>query len=183
MPWVRCREPSPFARSTGRDLHVPFLTVENKKENGDLVKAGNQARAYMAGVLRFFHSLGITNVPVYTLITEGTTGVVIFGWCEEESRQDNSGIQYTVPVVHIMERNAPTFDISKPIDAINLAAFLFRLLHIEAPKLARLMEKACEELRGGTRSFVPWTQDHQNPQPKRGQSADPDQNNSEEPKP
>lgn len=82
-----------------------------------------------------------------------------------------------------MERNAPTFDISKPIDAINLAAFLFRLSHIEAPKLYGLVEKACEELRAGTRVFMPWTQDHQNPQPKRGQSADPDQKNSEEPEP
>lgn len=94
--WTRGREPSPFARSTAKDLHVPFLTVENKKDNGDLVKAGNQARAYMAGVLRFFHSLGITKVPVYTLITAGTIGVLIFGWCEEEEYRDDSEARFTV---------------------------------------------------------------------------------------
>lgn len=65
-----------------------------------------------------------------------------------------------------MERNAPTFDISKPIDAITFAAFLFRLSRVEALKLYALVSKACEELREGTRVFVPWTQDQQNRQPK-----------------
>lgn len=72
-----------------------------------------------------------------------------------------------------MERNAPTFDISKPIDAIAFAAFLFRLSRVEAPKLYALVSKACEELREGTRAFVPWTQDHQNRQPKRSTEKQP----------
>lgn len=72
-----------------------------------------------------------------------------------------------------MERNAPTFDISKPIDAIAFAAFLFRISRIEAPKLLGLVEEAREELRAGTRVFVPWTQDHQNRQPKRSTQKQP----------
>lgn len=84
-------------RSAARDLHVPFLTVAHKKDNGGVVEACNQARACMTGVLRFLHSLGITRVPVYTLLTEGTVGVVIFGWCEDEEHQDDDqGARYTV---------------------------------------------------------------------------------------
>lgn len=65
-----------------------------------------------------------------------------------------------------MERNAPALDISKPIDAIILAAFLFKLSHIYAPALQMRVEKARDEIRLGQREFMPWTQDHQNPKPK-----------------
>lgn len=90
------------SRSVTQDLHVPFLTVAHKKDSGDVVDACNQARACMTGVLRFLHSLGITKVPVYTLLTEGTVGVVIFGWCEDEEYQDDdSGARYTVSFNHL----------------------------------------------------------------------------------
>lgn len=93
----RVSSSGPAERVSANDLHVPFITVAHKKDNGNVVEACNQARACMTGVLRFLHSLGITKVPVYTLLTEGTTGVVIFGWCEDEEYQDNdSDALYTV---------------------------------------------------------------------------------------
>ena len=65
-----------------------------------------------------------------------------------------------------MERNAFSFDISDPRDALNFVVFLFRLSRLHAPKLQKVIEKSCERIRSGEldpEELSKWTQEYFHP--------------------
>ena len=52
-------------------LELPILTVEYKKASDNLMKGTNQLRMYLAASVKFLQAIGITNVPVYGVQTDG----------------------------------------------------------------------------------------------------------------
>ena len=52
-------------------LELPILTVEYKKASDNLMKGTNQLRMYLTASVKFLQAVGITNVPVYGVQTDG----------------------------------------------------------------------------------------------------------------
>ncbi|THH03999.1 hypothetical protein EW146_g10296, partial [Bondarzewia mesenterica] len=64
----------------------------------------------------FLAAVGITNYPVFGLITDGADGVVTLAWYSE--KQDK---------IYVMERNVCKFILTSPLHAFQFATFLVRL--------------------------------------------------------
>lgn len=62
-------------------------------------------------------------------------------------------------VTYIMDRNACSFNISDPRDALNLVAFLYKISRIHAPELQKVLKATCDKIRNGEiTDFPQWNQ-------------------------
>ena len=52
-------------------LELPILTAEYKKGSDSLMQGTNQVRMYLTASVKFLQAVGITNVPVYGIRTDG----------------------------------------------------------------------------------------------------------------
>jgi len=52
-------------------LELPILTVEYKKASDSLMKGTNQVRMYLTASVKFLQAVGISNIPVYGVQTDG----------------------------------------------------------------------------------------------------------------
>ncbi|THH13655.1 hypothetical protein EW146_g6587 [Bondarzewia mesenterica] len=96
-------------------LLLPTLVVEYKKQDS-VTKPINQGRMYLVSAVTFLAAVGITNYPVFGLITDGADGVVTVAWYSE--KQDK---------IYVMERNVCKFILTSPLHAFQFATFLVRL--------------------------------------------------------
>ncbi|KAI4519955.1 hypothetical protein K523DRAFT_222401, partial [Schizophyllum commune Tattone D] len=74
---------------------------------------------YLISAVQNLASVGIYDMPVYGLVTDGPIGAVLTAW---GVRHKTNRLQ-----IYIADRNAPTFDIRNPIQALRFASFLIRL--------------------------------------------------------
>ena len=71
-------------------------------------------------------------------------------------------------VTYIMERNACSFDISDPRDALNLVILLYKISRIHGPKLQEALQATCDKIRNGEMTPLPkWNQSQIYPPPKK----------------
>ena len=52
-------------------LELPILIVEYKKDSDNLMKGTNKLRMYLTASVKFLQAVGITNIPVYGVQTDG----------------------------------------------------------------------------------------------------------------
>jgi hypothetical protein len=57
-------------------LELPILTVEYKRASDHLIKGTNQVRMYLTASVKFLQAVGIMNVPVYGVQTDGPIVVI-----------------------------------------------------------------------------------------------------------
>ncbi|KAN0101122.1 hypothetical protein V8E55_001106 [Tylopilus felleus] len=133
-------------------LELPILTAEYKKASDNLMKGTNQLRMYLTASVKFLQAIGITNIAVYGVQTDGPIVVLpaaILG-------DDN--------FVHLFERLVEKLDISTPVGAWHYATILCRL----AQNHAKDLEKKFEEVRDNLVTSLQngdqmegWTLEHQ----------------------
>ncbi|KIJ61469.1 hypothetical protein HYDPIDRAFT_42675 [Hydnomerulius pinastri MD-312] len=117
-----CREPIPEAnygilpQTLEGNVLLPSLVAEYKKHEHSPMAALNQGRIYCVAAVTFLAALGIEEYPVYGLVTNGNVGAVLLSWKSPASKN-----------IYIMERSIRTFNLSRPIEAFQFAAFLLRL--------------------------------------------------------
>ncbi|KAH7885684.1 hypothetical protein F5I97DRAFT_1874334 [Phlebopus sp. FC_14] len=105
----------------GYSLDLPLFVVEYKKMQTDFTVTGaNQLRIYSTAAASFLAAVGITEFPVFGLLTDGCKGVITCAWAETES---------DIQCVRIAERNGVVFDLSDPLSAFQYAVFLCKLAH------------------------------------------------------
>ncbi|KAF8439347.1 hypothetical protein L210DRAFT_3646112 [Boletus edulis BED1] len=115
-------------------LELPILAVEYKKVSDDLVKGTNQLRMYLTASVKFLQAVGITNVPVYGVQTDGSVVVLPAAVL----RDDN--------FVYLFERLVERLDISTPAGAWHYATILCRLAKNHAKVLENKFEGVKEKL-------------------------------------
>ncbi|THH14417.1 hypothetical protein EW146_g5906 [Bondarzewia mesenterica] len=98
-----------------RTLLLPTLVAEYKKQDS-VTKPINQGRMYLVSAVTFLAAVGITNYPVFGLVTDGAEGVVTLAWYSE-----------TQDKIYVMERNVCKLLLSSPLHAFQFATFLVRL--------------------------------------------------------
>ncbi|KAK0234441.1 hypothetical protein EDD85DRAFT_83074 [Armillaria nabsnona] len=146
--------------SSAKDLSIigALLFVlcinENKKFLESAGKNGvNQSRMDLVACLKFLAAVGITNFPVYSVITDGTLGTIVSAHMKDHKQGS------------IYEHNVRTFDISNPVDALNVATFITFIATEHTEKLRELLsEQKLRELAGKLDrddSSLHWTMEHQ----------------------
>ncbi|KAI0320590.1 hypothetical protein OF83DRAFT_1081519 [Amylostereum chailletii] len=127
-------------------LHIPILfheyqeSVRTSKET-----AVNRWRIDAVASVKFLATLGITDFPVFGLVTKGPVGVVVCAWGMRDD--SDSGID-----VQIIDRLGREFDISTVNGAFNYATFVSKLSRDHAPRLSCQFtdrERAINELKDG----------------------------------
>jgi hypothetical protein len=66
-------------------FYFPFLFVENKRATKSLHQALHQCQMYCIFGVEFLAALGITDFPVFGVITAGTEGEIIMAWKSSKS--------------------------------------------------------------------------------------------------
>ncbi|KAL4063391.1 hypothetical protein V8B97DRAFT_1992062 [Scleroderma yunnanense] len=98
-------------------LSLPILIAEyKKKDDSGIFKAMNQCRIYLVSAVRFLEALGITDQPVFGLVTKGAEGSILMAWLSGKTEK-----------IYIIDRNVKTFDLTNPLDAFQFATILVRL--------------------------------------------------------
>jgi hypothetical protein len=79
--------PSPFSVEDDNFLrfYFPFIYVENKRATKSLRQALHQCQMYCIFGVEFLAALGITDFPVFGVITAGTEGEIIMAWKSSKS--------------------------------------------------------------------------------------------------
>lgn len=69
------------------DLHFPLCLIHHKKKHDtSILKANNQAKTGMVSAITFLARLGISDFPIFSVVTEGAKGTVFMGW--HSSKED-----------------------------------------------------------------------------------------------
>ncbi|KAF8545941.1 hypothetical protein OG21DRAFT_1589690 [Imleria badia] len=112
-------------------LELPILAVNYKKASDSMTKGTNQLRMYLTASVKFLQAVGITDVPVYGVQTDGPIVVLPAAVLRDDS------------FIYLFERLVETLDISTPLGAWHYATILCRL----AQNHAEVLEKRFEEVR------------------------------------
>ncbi|KAH9933541.1 hypothetical protein B0H21DRAFT_813624 [Amylocystis lapponica] len=141
----------PLNKGVDSDLLLPVLLVEYKKKDTDGFQAANQHRLYSCSAVRFVQAVGITDFPVFSLITRGSVGLLFMTWYSGKDEH-----------IYVMERIMNGFNISTPRGAFRYSQFLSRL-NEHGKKLESLynaaLPKFLERLKreGAASPSIAWT--------------------------
>jgi hypothetical protein len=70
----------PVPETTFPKLYVPFIFAEYKRSTYGLEQAYHQIQMYCIFGVEFLASIGLTDFPVWGLVTSGTRGSIIMAW-------------------------------------------------------------------------------------------------------
>ncbi|KAI0036867.1 hypothetical protein K488DRAFT_67262 [Vararia minispora EC-137] len=117
------------------DLLVGIFTLEHKPKN---VSGANQIRLYLTAMVKFLGVIGITDFPVYGLVTEGGIGQLVYAW--------GHSIKGSVDIrVRIVDRHCICFDLKTLEGALHYACTLAKIIHDEVPRLVELIKAHQED--------------------------------------
>ncbi len=77
-------------------LYVPFIFTEYKRSTYSLEQAYHQIQMYCIFGVEFLASIGLTDFPVWGLVTTGTRGSIIMAWKSTKKGSNDSTPQQTV---------------------------------------------------------------------------------------
>lgn len=93
----------PFSVENDKFLrcYFPFLYVENKRASKSLRQALHQCQMYCIFGVEFLAALGITDFPVFGVVTAGTEGEIIMAWKSSKSAEADYRVTYPAEKVSI----------------------------------------------------------------------------------
>ncbi|EIW76790.1 hypothetical protein CONPUDRAFT_157949 [Coniophora puteana RWD-64-598 SS2] len=121
-------------------LELPLLLVNHTPPEKILAYIGSHKHRMTAtAAATFFGAVGLTGVPVFSLVTDGCRAVLTCAWAEKFGSFQR---------IKIAERNGVLFDLRNPLSAFHFATFLVRLKHEHGQKLReRFDDQALAHLR------------------------------------
>lgn len=141
---------------------LPGFIVEYKKRYDKKTQALHQERSYLVSATTMLASLGITNFPIFGLVTSGCVGGLLMAWYSDKRKVTFLYIhlstlsELTLQKTYIMEHNIRSFDLSIPLEAYHFATVLIRLRE-HTDKLTRLFAKVVPELSCNVSTLPQWT--------------------------
>ncbi|KAI0029553.1 hypothetical protein K488DRAFT_72886 [Vararia minispora EC-137] len=93
----------------------------------------NQLRLYLTAMVKYLSVLGITDFPVYGVVTEGSIGRLVQAWGHKFSESDDIHVR-------IVDLHCAEFDLETVEGGLRYAYFLARLVHDDVPKLVKLVK-------------------------------------------
>jgi len=86
----------PVPETTFPKLYVPFIFAEYKRNTCSLEQAYHQIQMYCIFGVEFLASIGLTDFPVWGLVTAGTRGTIIMAWKSSKNESNDSTPQRKV---------------------------------------------------------------------------------------
>ncbi|KAI0035792.1 hypothetical protein K488DRAFT_82686 [Vararia minispora EC-137] len=121
--------------SSPLDLVAGIFTIEHKPKHES---GANQVRLYLTAMVKFLGVIGITDFPVYGLVTEGGIGQLVYAWGHR--------IKGSVDLrVRIVDRHCVCFDLKTLEGALHYACTLAKIIHDEVPRLVELIKAHQED--------------------------------------
>ena len=80
----------PVPETTFPKLFVPFIFAEYKRNTYSLEQAYHQIQMYCIFGVEFLASIGLTDFPVWGLVTAGTRGSIIMAWKSTKKESNDS---------------------------------------------------------------------------------------------
>ncbi|KAF9045986.1 hypothetical protein BDZ89DRAFT_1007757 [Hymenopellis radicata] len=144
-----------------RGLHIPLIANEYKHalkpEDWSEETAADQNRLHLVAILSFLSLFNIGNLPVFGLTTSGSKGIFSCGWVE----------RYEVPLVFstcllhlqamfVADKDIIPVDITKPVDALNVATVFAYIVLVHAPRVRLLFAdvESVEKLDDSVKSYL-----------------------------
>ncbi|EIW76802.1 hypothetical protein CONPUDRAFT_157960 [Coniophora puteana RWD-64-598 SS2] len=121
-------------------LELPLLLVNHTPPEKILAYVGSHKHRMTAtAAATFFGAVGLIDIPVFSLVTDGCRVVLTCAWAEKFGSFQR---------IKIAERNGILFDLRNPLSAFHFATFLVRLKHEYGQKLReRFDDRALAHLR------------------------------------
>ncbi|TFY64087.1 hypothetical protein EVG20_g6066 [Dentipellis fragilis] len=118
-------------------LEIPILIREYKKTvSSPQETAANQGRLDLVAVIKFLGALGITDFPIFGIISEAAMGVVALLAVAVRTNRAISPLQR----VRIIDRNLRGFDLATVEGIISYASFVAKLQKEHAARLTQVFE-------------------------------------------
>ncbi|KAI0027302.1 hypothetical protein K488DRAFT_74651 [Vararia minispora EC-137] len=117
--------------STCQDAFVGIFVNEFKTPEAD--PGLNQLRLYLTAMVKYLAVLGITDFPVYGVVTEGSVGRLVQAWGHKFTESDDTHVR-------IVDMHCAEFDLATVEGGLRYAYFLARLVHDDVPKLVKLVK-------------------------------------------
>ncbi|KAI0784806.1 hypothetical protein C8Q75DRAFT_370387 [Abortiporus biennis] len=131
MPWMQKRTLS------SRDLILPLLVTEDKREANNDNQAMNQCISNCVAAVTFLHDVvRIADFPVWGICAKGVLCRTIMVWMSSENKAKNGD-----PETFVLETGTQTYDMKDPVDAINFAIFLLKLRNEASVELERRFDE------------------------------------------
>ncbi|EIW80790.1 hypothetical protein CONPUDRAFT_166199 [Coniophora puteana RWD-64-598 SS2] len=152
----------------GLALEIPLLLVNHTPPERILSAVGSHKHRMSAtATAAYYAALGLSGVPLFSLVTNGCRGVITCAWAEVYGGFQVGHYHINILVssvdlalhihfpliavpqrIKIVERNAMVFDLTNPLSALHLATVLVRLKHEHGKILReRFDEQALTRLR------------------------------------
>jgi len=121
-------------------LELPLLLVNHTPPEKTLAYIGSHKHRMAAtAAAAFFGAAGLTDVPIFSLVTDGCRAVLTCAWAEKFGSFQR---------IKIAERNGVLFDLRNPLSVFHFATFLVHLKHEHGQKLReRFDDRALAHLR------------------------------------
>ncbi|KAL1687257.1 hypothetical protein GGG16DRAFT_117166 [Schizophyllum commune] len=139
-------------------LAVPHIRMVH----GSFDEAFNQSRYRILSSGRFLAAIGIYNLPIFAIATEGSKAHLLCGWATKSVPNPEP----CDVLVHLADFNCPVWDLQDTNEAIKFCAFLLQLRHLHAPRVRTAFEACREEFTHAwrcdpTAGRFQWTLQHQ----------------------
>ncbi|KAI4293872.1 hypothetical protein K525DRAFT_274816 [Schizophyllum commune Loenen D] len=144
------------------ELPLPLLWLEDSTVHGSFDEAFNQSRYRILSSGRFLAAIGIYNLPIFAIATEGSEAHLLCGWATKSVPNPEP----CDVLVHLADFNCPVWDLQDTNEAIKFCAFLLQLRHLHAPRVQKAFEACREEFTHAwrcdpTAGRFQWTLQHQ----------------------
>ncbi|KAL1721287.1 hypothetical protein EV715DRAFT_288427 [Schizophyllum commune] len=144
------------------ELPLPLLWLEDSMVHGSFDEAFNQSRYRILSAGRFLAAIGIYNLPIFAIATEGSKAHLLCGWATKSVPNPEP----CDVLVHLADFNCPVWDLQDTNEAIKFCAFLLQLRHLHAPRVRTAFEACREEFTHAwrcdpTAGRFQWTLQHQ----------------------
>ncbi|KAI4522190.1 hypothetical protein K525DRAFT_150732, partial [Schizophyllum commune Loenen D] len=144
------------------ELPLPLLWLEDSMVHGSFDEAFNQSRYRILSSGRFLAAIGIYDLPIFAIATEGSKAHLLCGWATKSVPNPEP----CDVLVHLADFNCPVWDLQDTREAIKFCAFLLQLRHLHAPRVRTAFEACREEFTHAwrcdpTAGRFQWTLQHQ----------------------
>ncbi|KAL1741832.1 hypothetical protein HDZ31DRAFT_44573 [Schizophyllum fasciatum] len=124
---------------SSNEIQLPFLWLEDATRHTNFLHAFSGARMRLVSCVRFYEAIGIYDLVVFALATEGSCVHLLCGWGSKPAQEEHDGL-----VVSIADTNCPVWDLRDSTQAIRFCVFLTRLADAHACKVREAFQ-ACKQ--------------------------------------
>ena len=128
-------------------LHLPVLIAEWKKEGSNIAQALNQESMNLVAAARFLEACGITDFPVFGLISDGPVLNLDYAYSGDEIKIPGFAEPSAERPVLVCDRHSVTFNLRNPMCVWHLATTMISINRLHVLDLLDKWETARRDLR------------------------------------